>query len=1055
MNKVKKTALITILAVLCLGSVCFSAACASLDINVKTPYIIYRMGDNVDCYDFFQLKSGVNYNFSYKIDGGDKIEIEGHTFYLSTPGNYSLSCIAKSGLSKFSKTVDFEVYNKKSHMFLGESQINLNLGDKRTPRALMGLTEYIFISSVESVEYISQVKIYNNLDGTPTVYQLGKAEQTENGYEAVYTPTPDGFFNGRQFNFIYECEYVFTAVSETTGGKAQAEFSVIAKENFSKIPLAEGVSINYDEQNKTVSWGEVDGAVSYRVKIDLKNAYTEANVRSLDIEPYLVKEFQFFDLVVVAKNAAGEEFAKLAVDDVVIAPQGSKGLVLGYGANVNSQTQTATLIGTQVYDSGATMMSNMNTPHVAFAGDYGIGTYVDFVFSGNNLPNVAFFADQINGNITNEGGNAYLIMNGLYSANRGSSTSKTNVIGENRLICVGPDRFHKGASGKDPLHNYISASEMTREYLISENSLFTQKYLHEDVSGRTYKYTVGSFVKDGYLAFETKLYDNTTGDLVALASYKTSQLASEVVADNIIVYSTVKGSGENTVFQYSEPYLGTPENVTLYSYKTKVNEDGTVSIDGAVIKGSGYTSQMTENPESADLSVGYISFGEDYGVNNYLDITFTGKNMPSVMFFADQLNDDLTQAGGKGVLVSSGMLVNETVWRGDDSLFVYGPNRVPMSFDENKGLDTNVYDNNTWGYVYGGAKIPVLAKLNYSNYPLLTTKGLMEDLSGDQYKLTIGTFVNAGGNICIDVKLVNVTKNLVVYDTAIPTSLTQYDVEDGKIIIYGAVNGVEKSTTFKYTNPYQATPSNIKVASSGATQNEDGSITLAGKSFAGAGHLYQVANIDNSYIGIRGEYGVGTYLDVEFKGNNMPQVMFFANNFTGNMTNFEVTTNATGGYSSHTNNTNKGLIFTNGFFGSKSGNAFNNNGATDMFRVYGPNRITNATLVGSYRDLGGYLISKKYGVDTEFNALTQSGLSENYQDVNLKYTVGTFDQNGMLGIYVKLYDMDNGQTLVEFSQVTSVQTSSITASNIILYGTVKGSENPTTFKYSAPYQKQA
>ncbi len=1050
MNGKRKITLVilSILATLflCMGLV----ACGTVSINTKTPKATYRIGDNVDCFDFFEYKSGISYSFTLKIDGGDSEKVEGHTAYLAVPGVYKLTCTATRGNAKATKSVEFNVYNKTSHMILTNTEAQVDLGSVRSMRNVMSLSGYIVLSEVEHEEYISTVKIYNNANGTPTIYDLGYDIEKEEGVE-----TADGFYNGRRFNFIYECEYVFTIVSETSGGKSTSDFTVTAKENFDNIPLLENGTISYDENTRVVSWGAIDDAVSYRVKVDLKSVEV-GNTLSLDIDEHLVKEFQFFDLVIVAKNAAGEEFVRLVVEDVVTAPAGSENMVIGDGAMVDAENKTVTLSGKQASEASSSKgISKLKNSYVAYAGDYGVGTYVDFTFTGNNLPNVCLFADEINENMSSDGGTGYLLMNGLYSEHRGVSVSPTAIIGENALICAYPVRMRIGGGISDPLHNYIAASEQYSKYKVSIDTLFTQKYLRDDTSARTYRYVVGSFEKYGRLAIEVRLYDASNDQLLEIANYVTDTLIENVTPGNIIVYASVKGMDDNTVFCYSQPYNGTPDDRSIYWQGATENADGSVTLDGAQIAGAGYTSQMTnaDGYGFSAMSLSHIGFSGEYGLNTYIDVTFKGNNMPNVMFFADNVNDDITAGGGKGVLIASGMYyymnANSHDYRGGDNLFVLGPNRIPALYDENNGLSGDV-DSIKYGYVYGNAKMPRVGSISYSTCPLLTTKGLLEDVSGHEYKLTLGTYLTVTGNIGIEVILYNVTTQTSIYDTNIATTLTQADVSDGHIILYGAVKGVNEKTTFSYSQPYSSTPDAIKVASSGASRNADGSVTLAGRGVSGAGNLYQITNIDNSYVAITGDYGVGTYMDFIFNGNNMPTVAYFANNINGNMGNADVTLTPTGGYSSHVALGNTGMIFTNGFY------MLNTNGGHDFYRIYGMNRIyRESSLSGSYRDDTNYILSKKYGTDTDFNALTQKGLMDDYSTVKFKYTIGTYNDNGKLAIDVTLINLDTNTTVAELKYTTSIDVSTVVADNIIIYGCVKGSTNATTFTYGNPYTKQA
>ena len=212
---------------------------------------------------------------------------------------------------------------------------------------------------------------------------------------------------------------------------------------------------------------------------------------------------------------------------------------------------------------------------------------------------------------------------------------------------------------------------------------------------------------------------------------------------------------------------------------------------------------------------------------------------------------------------------------------------------------------------------------------------------GTNFKYTVGTY-DDNGKVAIDVTLVNLDNNQTVAQLKYTTSIDVSTVVADNIIIYGCVKGSQNSTTFSFSEPYQSKPDDVKLASNGASKNSDGTITLAGRGVAGAGHLYQVTAVDNSYVAILGDYGVGTYMDFTFKGNNMPTVMYFANEINGNMGNADVTLTPTGGYSSHTSLGYKGMIFTNGFYME------NTNGGHDFYRVYGMNRIYRDPILNQY-----------------------------------------------------------------------------------------------------------
>ena len=517
MKRIRKCFL-GVLSCLCVACTAIGIASCSnndgnVDVTIETlaPKVTYRVGDNINVLDLFQQKEGITYHYTIMKDGESETKaIEGNAYYLAKAGVYTITCTAQAGESTDSESVTIEVYDKTPYMMLKNE--TAEVAWKRamfTNQIIIGLGNPTIISEAAHTEYVESVVIYDDIEG------VGR---TVNITEGV--ATADGFYDGSKFHFLWECDYLFHIVCETSGGRSTGELLVTAREDLSLFADLEGYNISYDSQNRIATWDAVEGAVSYRVKVDLQTVTTAQT--TLNLNEYCVSEFQYFDLAVIAKNAAGEEFGKLIVPDVVIAPEGSEGVVKGDGAIIDSETQKVTLIGTQAYTASAADISRIKNSYIGYGADYGVGTYVDFIFTGNNLPQVCFFADEINGNLTSNGGSGYILMNGLYSENKGTSVSPTPIIGENRLVCVGPDRLHPG-DRSDPLHNYIIPGEQTKDYFVSEDTLFTQKYLREDTSGRTYRYVAGSFDKNGMLAFEVRLYDYQTEELIAFATYVTKQ----------------------------------------------------------------------------------------------------------------------------------------------------------------------------------------------------------------------------------------------------------------------------------------------------------------------------------------------------------------------------------------------------------------------------------------------------------------------------------------------------------------------------------------------------
>lgn len=1000
MKKAKKI-LITMLSCACVGISAAGVAACNKSTAVKPAEIvalestiIYRVGDNLYLYDLFQEQKGVEFTFTVSVNGAEAEEVEGSSYYLKKAGTYTIVCTA----GKKTKTLEVEVYDQLPYMMLQNTEAEVVWNSSMLPSQIIsGLATAKTISTAQFDVYIESVVVYNDDAGVGTTYTL------ENG-----VAVGDGLWNGSRFTFIHECDYLFTIVCETSGGAVREQLRVSAKEDYSVFTELTDYAISYDAETRTVAWDAVDGAVSYRVKVDRKHVTTEET--TLGIDEYCISEFQFFDLVVIPKNAQGEEFGKLVVEDVVIAPEGLDGLVLGSGSTVDVATKTVTLAGKESYTAAAADISKMDNSHVAFGGSYGIGTYVEFTFTGNNMPNVAFFADAINGDMTRNGGSGYILMNGLYSQNKGTSVSKTPIIGENRLVCIGPDRLHPG-DRTDPLHNYIIPSEQANDWLVSQDTLFTQKYLNDDTSGRTYRYVVGTFDKDGYLAFECGLYDAADDTLIENVAYVTKTPVEEVEAGYIVAYATVKGAGKDTVFTCSKlPYASAPDDRTLYWKGVTENADGSVTLAGKQFTGASWTYNIaaTEN--------NYLGISGAYGVGTYIDITFTGNNMPGVMFFADKVNGYMTTDGGKGLIITNGLTSQNNWQHGWNTVFVHGLTRI-----KNLGSGADVRAD------YASTAI---AKTNAYTY--LTKEGLATT-PDTEYKLTIGTFENTGGFVVVDMILYATATNEKIHDVQLISTLLAEDVEAGKIVLYDAMKGTGIDTTFKYSTPYTGAVDPIKAASQGATRNTDGSITLANSALTTSAWTDNIStNLNCNYLGLQGAYGIGTYIDITFTGNNMPHIMFFADEINGNIT-------EDGG---------KGVLISNGLTRSDNAQSWSPN----TIFVHGPNRIAIPGRSGeaTRTDYQTASIAKT----DQYTYLTKDGLATT-ADTEYKLTIGTYlNGDGKLVIDILLYSITASDTVHELEITTNLTESDVSAGNIVLYDAVKGKDTSTTFKYSTPYTKQ-
>ncbi len=490
-------------------------------------------------------------------------------------------------------------------------------------------------------------------------------------------------------------------------------------------------------------------------------------------------------------------------------------------------------------------------------------------------------------------------------------------------------------------------------------------------------------------------------------------------------------------FSLAGEEIASIDGCDITANKATYSQDRTISLNGQQV-GAYLSSAYCDSYDSA-----YVAVEGEYGVGTYIDVEFTGNNMPYVCFFADEINGNLGANGGQGVIFFNGVMNNSSdvdsstglpkesaYWRGGQ-LIAYGPNRMKSTNYAHNG------DMNWFAKGYESGNI-----LDAGIYRA-TQMGLREN-PNTKYKMTIGTY-DADGILGIDFKLVEVETGATICQVKQPTragyTISTSDIEPGNIIFYAnfkdSSSSVNRFTTFKYSQPYEP---QIEY-SLGTTINTDGSVTLqAGDhpgvtgttdgSCSGTGYVSGVSKVKSSYIAFKNTAKVGNYIDFTFTGNNMPQVVLFTDKIN----------NSIGSSIDGVNDTkdNTGYIITNGIFNSINSETYLG-GFSGKYQisVSGPNRIdanigdlTSATVVqGSY-----------------------AGLSDN---VNYKYTVGSQVEDGKVVIVIELYNADTNTLLYQGTYNTGKTETEIEAigSHIIAYAGIKGPNVSTTFKYSEVYAK--
>ena len=202
---------------------------------------------------------------------------------------------------------------------------------------------------------------------------------------------------------------------------------------------------------------------------------------------------------------------------------------------------------------------------------------------------------------------------------------------------------------------------------------------------------------------------------------------------------------------------------------TYISPDGYVELDAGYINGSAVKDHVP-----------YLAFngeagGNGYGANTYVMADFTGKNLPQVAFFCDDVKPSFTD-GSSGVLFYNGFgesRYNNSVH--PNRLVVYGPNKVGYGHFDNMGRLV--------GNVGGGDPCPA------------SWNGLNEN---DRYRYIVGIENASQQSMDLRILLINLTTSERVLDFKttvnhwMGVSGTEYlkdtindDYYSGSIVLYG------------------------------------------------------------------------------------------------------------------------------------------------------------------------------------------------------------------------------------------------------------------------------
>ena len=409
---------------------------------------------------------------------------------------------------------------------------------------------------------------------------------------------------------------------------------------------------------------------------------------------------------------------------------------------------------------------------------YSVGTYVEFEFTGNNMPQLCFFADEINGYM------AY------------SSPTTTECVNDGLLVLNGISATTSGwnnAIKAYGAHRYGYGSDLST-YIVNKTA--TGMSQSELVSDKTYRLVIGTHVVSDKVYLEMFLFDKATNTKISSFDQSTGKAPtyfdeSGNPSGYIIAYAGLKG-GEDTTFKFNgvglESDFDTVGTVstTITLSGANPNNRNSATFNGATL------SQLTGHQTLLDND----NKPANYGLNTYLDISFTGNNMPIMTFFAKEdsgaiANGWSTDETGAGIIMFNG-LVNKGTTGLTDRFRILGP----YKFGAKDSSGTKIYNQDNFG------SYSVTSNDNgYSNLKALAQDNLVAD---NNYRLVIGAIEKQDGYIYFDIQFKNLTTSEVLINAEFKTKVTVEAMKEalgittgdltGYIILNGAYKGGDATT---------------------------------------------------------------------------------------------------------------------------------------------------------------------------------------------------------------------------------------------------------------------
>ncbi len=561
--------LISISSLLPLASGCKNQ---ELEISFIEPQHAYYVGDSINCYSFIEMEVGVSYEFSVQKVGAedkkaDKTTVQGQSYRADEVGEYTLFCKAKKDGKTGEGSVGFTVKEVEPFL-LHYGTVKLPLGSRYRESILINNFNAVMISPTDAEAKLEKLVFYEGFGENSVTYTFNEGEKNE-------------YFNGNVHILKDEGLYVYTLVYTNAGGSVSQDIKVEVREDFSSmVKLSEEYAVNYDSSTGEVTWSAVPDAIYYRVRIGDK-IETVREGRSINVSKYLQSEvLSSMPLEVVAVKEGEIRIGKMTYAGMVM-PHAYRNLVISGTTTLNVNNGEVTLQAEpSSWGRAASHLDYSENEYVGYQGEYGVGTYVDVEFMGNNMPIVRLFANDIDGWVTKYADtttNGIILMSGFEGADgvEGTHAAQTenfrifgdgmwggyyetyfgeNVSNFSSFVPTRNEKFWEQRKVADATNGGFKAMEHLAAYQYKDYPYLTMRGRAEQPNMK-FKYTVGTRAsEENTIIINVILCNYVDGDWVELYNieFDTKLALDTYEAGNIALLAPFTDGA--ITFKPSQPY---------------------------------------------------------------------------------------------------------------------------------------------------------------------------------------------------------------------------------------------------------------------------------------------------------------------------------------------------------------------------------------------------------------------------------------------------------------------------------------------------------------------